>query len=324
MGRGDGFYRMPFVQWAICLATAGFIAGCGGPTTPQAASPNRRVDSTTKINIVCTTGMVADVVKAVGGDQVEVTQLMGEGVDPHTHKPSPGDVSKLNDADMIFYSGLHLESNLQKTFDSLGKKKPVFSFGEVFTRWHHNKILSVDESHDPHIWMDVDLWSKTAPLVADRLGDFDPKNAEKYAKNARAYMKTLKSLDEFCKQEIAMIPANQRVLVTAHDAFSYFAKAYGIKVKAPQGISTEANASTGAIDKLAKYLVDNKIKAVFVESSVNEKNMQQLIDNCKSQGHAIANGGVLYSDAMGKEGTEAGTYEGMIRHNVNTIVKALK
>lgn len=324
MVSGEGSYGLQHLRSAAFLAATVFIVGCPGSTTPQAGSPNRRVDSKKKINIVCTTGMVADVVKAVGGDQVEVTQLMGEGVDPHTHQPSPGDVSKLNDADMIFYSGLHLESNLQDTFDSLGKRKPVFAFGEVFTRWHHDRILSVDESHDPHVWMDVEMWSKTVPMVADRLGDFDPKNAETYAKNAVAYLKKLAALHEFCKTEIASIPPKQRVLVTAHDAFSYFAKAYGITVKAPQGISTAANASTKAIDDLAKYLTENKIKAVFVESSVNEKNMQQLIDNCKSQGHAIAKGGVLYSDAMGKQGTEAGTYEGMIRHNVKTIVKALK
>lgn len=284
----------------------------------------RRQDAKTPINVVCTTGMVADVVRNVGGDQVKVTQLMGEGVDPHTHQPLRGEISQLNDADMIFYSGLHLESNLLPTFESLGKSKPVFALGEEFTRWHHDKILSVDESHDPHIWMDVSLWMLTARVVADRLGDYDPKNAETYAANANKYMEKLQKLHAYCKTEIGTIPEQQRVLVTAHDAFSYFAKAYGITVKSVQGISTESRASTKAIDDLANYLVKNKIKAVFVESSVNEKNMEQLINNCKSQGHTVTKGGVLYSDAMGKEGTEAGTYEGMIRHNVKTIVKALK
>lgn len=314
--------RTALVAFALLGLSIG-LTGC-----PKAAStntsPNRRQDAKQPISIVCTTGMVADVVKNVGGDQVKVQLMMKEGVDPHTYQPSRGDVSALNDAHMIYFSGLHLEANLLDTFKSLGRSKPVFEVTQAISRWHHDELLSVDESHDPHIWMDVSLWAHTVKYVADRLADYDPENAEKYAANARQYLKQLDELHRFCKSELGTIPAGQRVLVTAHDAFSYFAKAYGMTVKAVQGISTESEASTAKIDDLATYLKENNIKAVFVESSVNKRNMEQLIASAKSKGHTVTEGGVLYSDAMGKEGTEAGTYEGMIRHNVKTIVKALK
>ena len=269
--------------------------------------------------------MVADVVRNVGGKQVKVTQLMGEGIDPHTYKTSTGDVTKLDAADMIFYSGLHLESNFQRSFDDLTKEKPVYALASEIERWHHDKLIATSgDQHDPHFWFDVALWKHTARLVADRLADFDPKNAESYAKNATAYMKRLDKLHLECQTELAKIPNERRVMVTAHDAFSYFGRAYGVRVKAIQGVSTEAEANLKHIEELIDHMVTNKIPAVFVESSVNEAAMKQLIAGCKKRGHSVKRGGELFSDAMGAPGTKEGTYEGMIRHNVQVLVKALK
>lgn len=306
-----------------CAAAAvALLSGC--PADNGGASAWKRSGSD-PIKIVCTTGMVADLVRNVGGEQVEVTQLMGEGVDPHLYQASTGDVSALDKADLVFYSGLHLEANLVSTFESLAARKPAFAVASELERWSPGELISTGkDSHDPHVWFDVSLWSRNLKLVADRLGDYDPQHALEYAENARAYMRRLAALHEFCRRELKTIPEQQRVLVTAHDAFHYFGKAYGIEVKAIQGVTTASEASIKQVEQLADFMVQNNIKAVFVESSINPRTIEQLIAQCRSKGHQVVRGGELFSDAMGKQGTEEGTYEGMIRHNVNTIVRALK
>ena len=299
---------------------ATFVSGCK-PTE----SRTLKREGAEPIAVVCTTGMVADMVRTVGGKHVKVTQLMRAGVDPHLYKTSTNDVSALKRAEMIFYSGLHLEANFVSVFDSLSKEKPVYALAEELNRWHHDRLLKTrGKTHDPHIWFDVSLWKLTAKLVADRLGDFDPKNAGVYAENARRYMKKLDVLHEWCKNELSKIPSERRVLVTAHDAFSYFGKAYGVEVRAIQGVSTASEASLKHVEELIAYMVDNRIKSVFVETSVKKDSVRQVIDGCKQKGHTVALGGELFSDAMGQDGTPEGTYVGMLRHNVNTIVKALK
>lgn len=305
---------------AVALLAAALAAGCD-----SGSACLRTRQSSDPIKIVCTTGMVADVVRNVGGKQVQVTQLMGEGIDPHTYKSSPGDVTKMKDADLVFYSGLHLEANLQPVFDSLANEKPVYALTAELERWHHDRLIATSgDQHDPHVWFDVSLWKQTVRFVADRLADFDPKNATTYANNALAYMKKLDALHEECRAELATIPTERRVMVTAHDAFSYFGRAYGIQVKAIQGVSTASEASLKHVEELIAYMVANKIPAVFVESSVNEASMKQLIAGCAAKGHTVKRGGELFSDAMGAEGTKDGTYEGMIRHNVRVIVHALR
>lgn len=303
---------------AVTLA----MAGCQKATESTTALKRQGSEP---INVVCTTGMVADFVKQVGGEHVAVTQLMGEGTDPHLYKASPGDVSKLKNADVIFYSGLHLEGNLISTFESLSQSKPTFAVTEELLRWHDGRLLETEgDAHDPHVWFDVGTWKLTLRLIADRLADFDPEHAEDYITNAQTYGKKLDALDVECKTELAKIPADRRVLVTAHDAFHYFGKAYGIEVKAIQGVSTEAEADIRHIEELVTYVTENKIKAIFVETSVSDENVKQIIDGCAAKNHTLAIGGELFSDAMGKPGTPEGTYEGMIRHNLATIVKALK
>ncbi|MFQ5733551.1 MAG: metal ABC transporter solute-binding protein, Zn/Mn family, partial [Planctomycetaceae bacterium] len=245
---------------AMAVLLGLLVAGCDSGS--EVFSRTRQ--SSEPIAVVCTTGMVADVVRNVGGNQVQVTQLMGEGIDPHTYQSSTGDVTKLNDADMIFYSGLHLEANLQSVFDSLARSKPVFALTAELERWHRDRLIATaGDQHDPHVWFDVSLWKQTVRLVADRLADYDPKNARAYAKNARAYMTKLDALHDECQTELEKIPEGQRVMVTAHDAFHYFGKAYGIRVKAIQGVSTAAEASLKHVEALVDDMVENKIRAVF-------------------------------------------------------------
>jgi len=266
--------------------------------------------------------MVADLVERVGGEHVSVTQLMGEGIDPHLYKASPGDVAQLNRADMVFYSGLHLEGKMGDVLARMGRKKPAVAVAEGIDK---GRLLEVAEDlYDPHVWFDVALWSETLAAVETALAGFDPAHAADYRRQAEAYRAELAELDEECKRRIAEIPADHRVLVTAHDAFHYFGRAYGVEVKAIQGISTQAEAGIKKINELVDFIAARGIKAVFVETSVNERNIEALVEGCRAQGHAVKVGGQLFSDAMGKPGTPEGTYVGMVRHNVEAIVKALE
>lgn len=274
------------------------------------------------INVVCTTGMVADLVRNVGSDKVKVTQIMGDGVDPHLYKASPGDVNLLNGADTIFYSGLHLEGKMADVFVRMARKKPTFAVTEYIPE---SRVLDNPEgAFDPHLWFDVSLWRDAVGVVRDALKAYDPKHADEYQSRADAYQAELAKLHDYAKTQLATVPKAQRVLVTAHDAFRYFGRAYDVEVKGIQGISTESEAGVKEVNVLVDFLVEKKIKAVFVESSVSDKNVRALLEGCRAKGHTVVIGGELFSDAMGKDGTPEGTYTGMVRHNVDTIVKALK
>ncbi len=274
------------------------------------------------IKVVCTTGMVADVVQNIGSEFVKIEQLMGEDVDPHLYKVTSADVAKMNDADVIFYSGLHLEGKMTDALERLAKKKAVFPVTEYLSS---KSLLTDEDNHpDPHVWFDVSLWSEAAGVIGEALAKYDPAHASTYQKNTEKYRADLAKLHEDAKKEIATIPKEKRVLVTSHDAFRYFGRAYDIDVKGIQGISTDTEASLREINQLVDFIVQRKVKAVFVETSVNQRNMRSLQDGCKARGHAVELGGELFSDAMGKEGTPEGTYIGMIRHNVETVVKALR
>lgn len=274
--------------------------------------------------LLCTTTVVADVVRQVAGQHQTVGVLMGAGVDPHLYDPAPRDARRLNQAKVIFYSGLHLEGKMDDLLKSLGERKPVVAL----TRGLKHEELIADEDnpklHDPHVWFDARLWAQTADVVAEELAKFDPPHAADYQANAAAYKKKLLALHEEVKKEIASIPEKGRVLATAHDAFHYFSRVYGIQVKAIQGVSTESEAGVREIENLVKFLTDRKIKAVFVESSVSDKNVRALQEGCKQAGHNIVIGGELYSDSLAGPNEPAGTYEGMMRHNYQTIVRALK
>ncbi|MBL4699970.1 MAG: zinc ABC transporter substrate-binding protein [Phycisphaeraceae bacterium] len=274
--------------------------------------------------IVCTTGMVADIVRQVAGDKAVVSNLMGEGVDPHLYKPTRGDLVKMVKSDVIFYSGLLLEGRMTEAFVRAARSgKPVYAVTELLD---HEKLLKPAGSAghpDPHVWMDVSAWSQCVQVVALSLAEFDPAHRSQYLANAQAYRKELAKLHDYAVQTIATIPQQQRVLITAHDAFNYFGQAYNLKVKGIQGLSTESEAGLDDINKLIDMIVASGIKAVFVETSVSDKNIRALLEGAKSRGHELKIGGSLFSDAMGQGGTYEGSYMGMLDHNITTIVHAL-
>ena len=274
------------------------------------------------IRVVCTVGMVADVATNIGGEHVAVTALMGAGVDPHLYKASPADVSQLNRADIVLYSGWHLEGKLAELLERMGRRKKTVGIAEKIAP---DKLLTDEQgAHDPHVWFDVALWSEAATGAATALAEFDPPHADVYRANAAVYRERLAALDQYAREQLATVAEERRVLVTAHDAFRYFGRAYGVDVRGIQGISTESEAGVQQVKELVDFLVARKIKAVFVETSVSDQNIRSLLEGCAARGHTVTIGGELFSDAMGKSGTPPGTYEGMVRHNVDTIVNALK
>jgi manganese/zinc/iron transport system substrate-binding protein len=274
------------------------------------------------IKVGTTVGMVADIVKEVAGNKAVVTNIIGAGVDPHVYNPTRGDVAVLMKSDIIFYSGLLLEGQMTEILAKVGAKKPVHAVTERL----QTEYLLRDETtnhDDPHVWMDVRGWSQAVEVVARALSEFDPPNAAHYGRNAEAYQGRLKELDAYARKAIASIPENRRVLVTAHDAFNYLSRAYGIEVLGIQGISTESEAGLKDINRIVETLVTRGVPAVFVETSVSDKNVKALIEGAAARGHRVAIGGELFSDAMGNAGTYEGTYIGMIDHNVTTISRAL-
>lgn len=304
-----------------CVALACFVSGCDTASSTNGATTSKTYQGQGPIKIVCTTGMVADLVKNIAGDRAVVTHLMGAGVDPHLYKSSPDDAAELGQADMVFYSGLHLEGKMTELFEELGKTKPVIGVAENID---HADLLEDGGLHDPHVWFNVLMWAEVSGDVANALVKFDPAHASEYNERQLELAKKLIALDKYCKDELQKIPAERRVLVTAHDAFRYFGKAYDIDVRGIQGVSTDSEAAVKQINELVDFLVQRKIKAIFVETSVPKEHVRSLLEGCKAQNHEVTIGGELFSDAMGEEGTPEGTYEGMIRHNVNTIVKALQ
>ncbi len=276
------------------------------------------------INVVTTTGMIADITKNVGGDRVQVTALMGPGVDPHLYKASEGDVLRLQEADVIFYNGLHLEAQMGEVLERLNE------FGiktvAVTDQVDRSLLQSPPEfqgNYDPHVWFDVSLWMKAVEQVRDTLVELDSSSASQYEANAEAYLTELEDLHQYVLDQANTIPEGQRILITAHDAFNYFGRAYGFDVRGLQGISTEAQAGTADVQALASFIVEKQIPAVFVESSVPQRNVEAVQAAVQAKGFEVSIGGSLFSDAMGSEGTPEGTYIGMVRHNIDTIVAAL-
>lgn len=297
------------------------LAGCGATRVEGPAKVSAR---TGKLKAIATVGMIADIVKTVGGENVEVGGLMGAGIDPHLYKANENDIRKLDGADVIFYNGLNLEGKMSDIFVRMARKKSTIAVTETIDEKLLREPPEMEGHHDPHVWFDVSLWKKAVERVGSGLVEADPANKAGYEARAEKLAKEFDELHAWCKEQIASIPQDQRILITAHDAFGYFGSAYGIEVKAIQGISTESEASLKEINELVELIAKRKIKAVFVESSVPKKNIEALVEGCKAKGHALAIGGELFSDALGEAGTPEGTYIGMVKHNVNTIVKALK
>lgn len=271
---------------------------------------------------VATVGMVADIVREVAGDKAEVVYIVDAGVDPHTFTPTRGDVATFLRADVIFYSGLLLEGQMIDVLEKVGRRLPVFAVTERLDPEY--LLQDAETGHpDPHVWMDVAGWIRAVDVVEKGLSEFDPQNAETYAQRAADYRERLGQLDEYAKRVIGSIPENQRIMITAHDAFRYLGRAYGLEVLGIQGISTESEAGLKDINNIVDQLVERNIPAVFVETSVSDKNVRALVEGAASRGHTVKIGGELFSDAMGPAGTYEGTYVGMIDHNVTTIARAL-
>jgi len=303
-------------RWFLGTMTALAVAGAVGAGPPAwAAGP---------LQVVTTTGMIADVVRRVGGERVEVRQLLGQGVDPHLYKATRSDIAAMLNADATFYNGLLLEGKMTDAFVRVATSgKPVFAVTELIEESHLIEPPGSQGHFDPHVWMDPQAWAKAVEVVRDKLAARDPEGAAGYTANADLLLDEFRRLDAYAEKAVASVPAGRRVLVTAHDAFGYFGKRYGFEVLGIQGLSTESEAGLKQIEQLVEMLAARRIPAVFVESTIPDRSVRALVAGAAARGHTVVIGGELYSDAMGAPGTYEGTYVGMIDHNVTLIARAL-
>jgi len=286
---------------------------------------NNTEEKNNKLNIVTTTTMITDLVENIGGDLVNIQGLMGSGVDPHLFKASEGDVSKLVNADVIFYNGLHLEGKLVEVFEKMGSKTQTpIELGAVLDKSQLIGSEYFASNYDPHVWFNITFFKQFSKKVTLVLSEKDPENATNFSKNEKLFLEKLDALEQTVLATIETLPKEKRILVTAHDAFNYFGKNYNFNVVGLQGLSTATEAGVQDVQKLAAFIIENKVKAIFVESSVPKRTIEALQAAVKSKGHDVKIGGTLYSDALGNAGTVEGTYIGMFKYNVNTIVNALK
>ncbi|WP_120503040.1 metal ABC transporter solute-binding protein, Zn/Mn family [Sulfitobacter mediterraneus] len=276
-----------------------------------------------QLNIVATTGMIADATRRVGGDLVTVRALMGPGVDPHGYRQTRSDIVAMTRSDLVLWHGLYLEAQMERFFEELGGKRQVVAVAEALPKDSLLSHADYDGRYDPHVWMDPATWIGVVQEITRTLIAARPEHAATFEANAASYTKELDALVTYTAEALQRVPQDQRVLVTAHDAFSYFGKAYDFEVIGIQGISTASEAGLNRISELVDVLVERNIGAVFVETSVSDRNMRALIEGAAARGHEVRIGGSLYSDAMGADGTYEGTYIGMIDHNATTIARAL-
>ena len=308
--------RRALSRRGFLIGTAAAAALAGRGAAGQTGAPVLRA--------LATTGMIADLVTAIGQGRVAVTALMGEGVDPHLYKPTREDIRKMLGADVLFYNGLLLEGKMSDAFVRVARSgKPVFAVTELLPEDELLEPADAPGHVDPHVWMDPRAWSRAAALIADKLAEADRAGAADYGRNLAAVQARIARLDAYAAAAIATIPAGQRMLVTAHDAFNYFARRYGIEVAGIQGLSTESEAGVRRVGELVELLVSRRIPAVFAETSVSDRNVRAVIEGAGARGHRVALGAALFSDAMGAPGTYEGTYVGMIDHNVTAVVRGL-
>lgn len=309
-------------RFSLLLALVPLAVGAGcrpaGPGTADSFA-----DRT--IRVTATTSLVADLARAVGGERVAVTGLMGPGVDPHLYKASEGDVARMAGADVVFYGGLHLEGKMGELFEEMaGRGVRAVAVTDGIPRERLLASEAFQGNYDPHVWFDVALWKEAAQTVAQTLAEMDPTHAAHYEANLTAYAQQLDSLDAYVRAQVATVPEAQRVLVTAHDAFGYFGRAYGFEVHGLQGISTATEAGTADVQRLAAFIAERRLPALFVESSVSPRAIEAVQAAVRARGHDVQMGGSLFSDALGNPGTPEGTYLGMVRYNVDTITRALR
>lgn len=305
--------KLPTAIWLLLLMPA-LLAGCG---VSQAADDGR-------LRIVATTGQIGDAVVHVGGEHVQVEVLMGAGVDPHLFVASEGDVDRLQRAEVIFYNGLFLEAQMASVLRQLGERKPSVAVAEQIDSGLLLPWAAYSDEFDPHVWFDVTLWMRVVEAVRDALVEVDVANADAYRANADAYLQELADLHAYVQQRASELPAEQRVLITAHDAFHYFGRAYGFEVRGLQGISTAAEAGAADVRDLANFIVERRIPALFVETSVPVRTIEALQAAVAERGHTVTIGGELFSDALGDANSDGATYIDMVKHNIDTIVDGLK
>jgi manganese/zinc/iron transport system substrate-binding protein len=278
-----------------------------------------------KLQVVTTTTMITDLVKNIGGDKIEVKGLMGAGVDPHLYKASEGDVSKLFNADVIIYNGIHLEGKLEEVFEKMRhQNKKTIAVSDAIDK---NTLIESEffaSNYDPHIWFDITNWEIITKYLMNQLSELDSKNAMFYKENGESYLKKLAALKITITEMIDPLPIEKRILVTAHDAFNYFGKAFQFNVVGLQGLSTATEAGVKDVQKMATFIMEQNVKSIFIESSVPRRTVEALQEAVKSKGHQIEIGGTLFSDALGDFGTIEGTYIGMYKHNVKTIISSLQ
>ena len=316
---------MPIIAVAIIagISSVAIDSNNNAPNETSMMNVEDTVNEPEKVMVTTTTNVITDLVENIGGDHVLVTGLMGPGVDPHLYRPSANDVNKLQDANIVFYNGLDLEGKMGDIFVKIGREgTAVWAVSENIP---HESLLSLDTAghFDPHIWWNAELWTEAAKVVATGLSEYDPENSESYEKNLEEYIEQLQELHKDSLEKINSIPKEQRVLVTAHDAFQYFGNAYGLEEMAIQGWSTDSEAGIREIQNLADEITERKIKAVFVETSISPATIEALKAAVQDKGHDVVIGGELFSDAIGEKGTHEGTHIGAFTHNVDTIVQAL-
>jgi manganese/zinc/iron transport system substrate-binding protein len=304
---------------AGCLVAA--LTACG--PVQAGGAPDPREIATREIKVVTTIGQIGDVVRNIAGDRVDLVELMGPGIDPHLYRASEGDVVSLADADIVFYNGLHLEAKMADVFEKMRGSVTTVAVTDEIDR---DELLNPPEfegAYDPHVWFDVSKWMSVTEVIRDSFVDIDPEHAELYEDNARDYVAELEELDRYVAERAQLVLEEKRVLITAHDAFNYFGEAYHFEVRGLQGISTASETGTADLSGLADFIVEREIPAIFVETSVPQRFVEALREAVAARGSEVSIGGSLYSDAMGDAGTPEGTYIGMVRHNIDTIVAGL-
>lgn len=303
----------------LIVALATLAPGC----RMEAPADKENESAREILHITCTIGMIADVAAEIGGDYVEVTALMGPGVDPHLYKATQGDLARLSEADLVLYNGLHLEGRMADVLVKMASRVPTYQVTDTIDPSLLREPPEFLGNYDPHVWFDVSLWETVADRIHEILVEHQPLHRAYLDGRAAAYKQKLNSLHVYAREQVALIPEENRILVTAHDAFGYFGRAYDIEVLGIQGISTSTEYGLQDLNTLVDLLVDRDIHAVFVESSIPRRSIEALIAGAESRGHHVRLGGELFSDAMGDTGTPEGTYVGMVKHNVDTIVEAL-
>lgn len=318
-------FKFPTMAATAIILLLGLLGSQSGCSAPVQAKESIQAEENGRLKVVATTTMLWDLVKEIGGEQVAAEGLMGPGIDPHLYQAGAGDVKKMQQADVIVYNGLHLEGKMGDLFASLAQQGREIICVE---QGINSSVLLADEEdsqlYDPHIWFDVSIWQDAAKYVAERLGEVDPENRPVYAANLESYLKELDELDQYVQNRVAELAKENRVLITAHDAFRYFGNAYDFQVMGLQGISTDAEAGTADVSELAGFIAENQIRAIFVESSVPPKNLEALQAAVKAKGFAVEIGGELYSDSLGDAKSGHDSYLLTFRANVDTIVDALK